>query len=135
MPRTKKHSSLNPNPIDVNVGNRIRIQRKVLGLSQEKLADALGITFQQVQKYENGTNRVSASRLADVARILGLEVSHFFDDAPKEVTNIKVAEKNINNKLGDILERRETLHLLKAYYAIEDEAVRKKFLDMLKSLA
>jgi transcriptional regulator with XRE-family HTH domain len=134
MPRVKKHSSDNPNPIDIHVGTRVRMQRNILGMSQEKLAEALGVTFQQVQKYENGTNRVSASRLHDMSKVLGVDISYFFDKAPPAST-LKVAEKNANDDLGDVLERRETIHLLRAYYAIKDEAVRKKFLDMLKTLA
>ncbi|MBI1363486.1 MAG: helix-turn-helix domain-containing protein [Proteobacteria bacterium] len=135
MPRVKKHSSENPNPIDIHVGTRIRMQRNILGMSQEKLAESLGVTFQQVQKYENGTNRVSASRLHDMSKILGVDISYFFDKITPASAMLRVAEKTTNDELGDILERRETIHLLRAYYAIKDEAVRKKFLDMLKTLA
>src|SRR2546425_2393566 len=71
-----------PNPIDKHVGSRLRMRRKMLGMSQEKLGDALGITFQQVQKYEKGTNRISASRLQHVCHILGVPVAFFFDGAP-----------------------------------------------------
>ena len=71
-----------PNPIDIHVGSRIRLRRTMLGMSQEKLGEALGITFQQVQKYEKGTNRVGASRLQNIAAILGVPVSFFFEDAP-----------------------------------------------------
>lgn len=71
-----------PNPIDVHVGSRVRLRRMMLGMSQEKLGDALGITFQQIQKYEKGTNRIGASRLQHIARVLTIPVSFFFEDAP-----------------------------------------------------
>ena len=78
MPENKKK----PNPIDTHVGSRIRLRRNMLGMSQEKLGESLGITFQQIQKYEKGTNRVGASRLQAIANILDVPVSFFFDDAP-----------------------------------------------------
>ncbi|RUY60953.1 XRE family transcriptional regulator, partial [Mesorhizobium sp. M7A.F.Ca.CA.001.13.1.1] len=71
-----------PNPIDIHVGSRIRLRRNMLGMSQEKLGENLGITFQQIQKYEKGTNRVGASRLQAIASILGVPVAFFFEDAP-----------------------------------------------------
>ena len=74
-----------PNPVDVHVGTRMRLRRTLLGLSQEKLGAAIGLTFQQVQKYERGANRISASRLFDLARILDVPVSFFFDDMPDAV--------------------------------------------------
>src|SRR6187200_3442617 len=71
-----------PNPIDIHVGSRIRLRRTMIGMSQEKLGEALGITFQQIQKYEKGTNRIGASRMQQIATVMGVPVSYFFDDAP-----------------------------------------------------
>src|SRR5512143_3127512 len=85
MPRSRKSSGRtasqgNPNPIDVHVGSRVRLRRTLLGMSQGRLGDAIGLTFQQVQKYERGTNRVSSSRLFDLARVLDVPVSYFFEE-------------------------------------------------------
>jgi transcriptional regulator with XRE-family HTH domain len=106
-----------PRPIDVHVGSRIRLRRTLLGMSQERLGEALGLTFQQVQKYESGVNRVSASRLFNLSRVLDVPIGFFFDDVPDVV-----------------LGRRETLELVGAYYRIIDPAVRKNVLDLIKSL-
>ena len=106
-----------PRPIDVHVGSRIRLRRTLLGMSQERLGEALGLTFQQVQKYESGVNRVSASRLFDLSRVLEVPIGFFFDDVPDVV-----------------LSRRETLELVAAYYRILDPAVRQRVLDLIKSL-
>src|ERR1700740_3487963 len=76
-----------PSPIDVHVGSRIRLRRTLLGMSQERLGEALGLTFQQVQKYERGVNRVGASRLFDLSRVLDVPISFFFDDMPESLTN------------------------------------------------
>jgi transcriptional regulator with XRE-family HTH domain len=124
-----------PDPVDIHVGQKIRQRRMLAGISQEKLASALGITFQQVQKYENGTNRVSASRLYAVSQFLKVPVSFFFDNITKAQTSgLAVAEKvegldleNLNNK--------ETGQLIVAYYAIEDKGSRKTALEMIKQLA
>jgi transcriptional regulator with XRE-family HTH domain len=106
-----------PRPIDVHIGSRIRLRRTLLGMSQERLGEALGLTFQQVQKYESGVNRVSASRLFDLSRVLNVPIGFFFDDVPDVV-----------------LSRRETLELVGAYYRIIDPAVREHVLDLIKSL-
>jgi transcriptional regulator with XRE-family HTH domain len=106
-----------PRPIDVHVGSRIRLRRTLLGLSQERLGEALGLTFQQVQKYETGVNRVSASRLFDLSRVLDVPIGFFFDNVPDVV-----------------LSRPETLALVGAYYRIIDPVVRQRVLDLIKSL-
>jgi transcriptional regulator with XRE-family HTH domain len=106
-----------PRPIDVHVGSRIRLRRTLLGLSQERLGEALGLTFQQVQKYEIGMNRVSASRLFDLSRVLDVPIGFFFDNVPDVV-----------------LSRPETLALVGAYYRIIDPVVRQRVLDLIKSL-
>jgi transcriptional regulator with XRE-family HTH domain len=119
-----------PNPIDVHVGKRIRMRRQFLGMNQATLAQRLGVTFQQVQKYEGGANRVSASRLADVARILDVPVPHFFADLPAG-RNEPVARR----KKRERMEQSETIELLRFYYGIADDMVRKHVLDIVKRLA
>ena len=118
-----------PNPIDVHVGKRIRMRRLFLGMNQETLANALGLTFQQVQKYEGGANRVSASRLSAMADILGVPISFFFGDIDGE--KLTPAEQASHERM----ERPETIELVRLYYAIRDENVRHQFLEMTKAIA
>jgi transcriptional regulator with XRE-family HTH domain len=133
-----------PSPIDVHVGSRIRLRRTLLGLSQERLGDALGLTFQQVQKYERGVNRVGASRLFDLSRVLDVPISFFFDDMPETLSTAYSSTSNPRRMSGfaegqesfgeDAMNRRETLELVRAYYRITDPAVRKRVFDLIKSL-
>jgi transcriptional regulator with XRE-family HTH domain len=130
-----------PNPIDVHVGARVRLRRTLLGMSQEKLGDAIGLTFQQVQKYERGANRVGASRLYDLARVLDVPVSYFFEEMSPE-TSAKarqyaagMAEDEGETYEADPLTKRETLELVRAYYKITDPKVRKRLFEMTKALA
>ncbi len=120
-----------PNPIDVHVGNRVRMRRLLLGMNQETLANALGLTFQQVQKYEGGANRVSASRLSAMAEILNVPISYFFGDLRTDDTEVSPEDQ----QLRDHLQRPETIELIRLYYAISDHKVRHQFLDMIKALA
>lgn len=120
-----------PNPIDVHVGKRIRMRRLFLGMNQETLANALGLTFQQVQKYEGGANRVSASRLSAMADILGVPISFFFGDLQGEGGEQTPAEQQSRERM----ERPETIELVRLYYAIPDEKVRHQFLEMVKAVA
>jgi transcriptional regulator with XRE-family HTH domain len=130
-----------PNPVDVHVGSRVRLRRTLLGLSQEKLGDALGLTFQQVQKYERGANRIGASRLFDLSRVLDVPVSFFFDDmtpdatARKPVVEIDIDEMSQSGFDVDPMARRETLELVRAYYRIKDPLVRKRVFELAKALA
>ena len=129
-----------PNPVDVHVGSRVRLRRTLLGMSQEKLGEAIGLTFQQVQKYERGANRVGASRLYDLARVLDVPVSFFFDDMPEQISNKSVAERREMADVpepfeNDPMNRRETLELVRAYYKIPDPMVRKRVFELAKSLA
>ncbi|UFN48681.1 helix-turn-helix domain-containing protein [Roseomonas sp. OT10] len=131
-----------PSPIDVHVGGRVRLRRTLLGMSQEKLGEALGLTFQQVQKYERGVNRIGASRLFDLARVLDVPIGFFFDDMPNSMGGSGGALRS--RALGfaeaqegfedDALNRRETLELVRAYYRITDPSVRKRVFDLIKSL-
>ena len=118
-----------PNPIDVHVGKRIRMRRQFLGMSQATLAEQLGVTFQQVQKYEGGANRVSASRLAEVAHILDVPVPHFFADLPAE-RNEPLARREERERM----EQSETIELLRFYYGISDDMVRRHILDIVKRI-
>src|ERR1700723_1350045 len=132
-----------PSPIDVHVGSRIRLRRTLLGMSQERLGEALGLTFQQVQKYERGVNRVGASRLFDLSRVLDVPISFFFDDMPDSLTTsfgVPAARRATgftepsDSFADDTLNRRETLELVRAYYRITDPAVRKRVFDLIKSM-
>jgi transcriptional regulator with XRE-family HTH domain len=124
-----------PNPIDVHVGSRIRLRRNMLGVSQEKLGELLGITFQQIQKYEKGSNRVGASRLQAISSILNVPVSFFFEDAPGESTAGGFAEDAGTSYVVDFLSSTEGLQLNRAFVRIRDGKVRKKILDLVKTLA
>ncbi|AQS87844.1 transcriptional regulator [Neoasaia chiangmaiensis NBRC 101099] len=141
-------------PFDVYLGQRIRLRRNLMGLSQEKLGEALGLTFQQVQKYERGANRVSASRLSDMARVMNVPITFFYDGAPGEVGT---AENVSRSTMGfaeaassfggpparrsetpldeaGLFTRRETIELVRAYYRIPDEGIRKRMADLIKSM-
>ena len=117
-----------PNPIDIHVGSRIRLRRTMLGMSQEKLGESLGITFQQIQKYEKGTNRVGASRLQNISSILNVPVSFFFEDAPGESSSSGssgLAEASSSNYVVDFLSSSEGLQLNRAFVKIGDPKVRR----------
>ncbi len=132
-----------PSPVDVHVGARIRLRRTLLGMSQERLGDALGLTFQQVQKYERGANRVGASRLFDLSRILDVPINFFYENmtdatsaggaAPRMATGF--AEQQDGFGTDDTLSKRETLELVRAYYRIVDPNVRKRMYDLMRSMA
>jgi transcriptional regulator with XRE-family HTH domain len=135
-----------PDPIDIHVGRRLRLRRTLLGLSQEQLANAVGVTFQQIQKYERGSNRISASRIYDVATVLRVPVSFFFEDISDDVTDGRpVPELPETAGLAeaaapafseqDPLSKNETLELVRAYWRLPDETVRRNFLDLLKSMS
>ncbi len=140
-----------PSPIDMHVGSRIRLRRTLMGMSQERLGEALGLTFQQVQKYERGVNRVGASRLFDLSRVLDVPISFFFDDMPEPLAGgfapglasgmggrraygFADGQDSFGAPADDTLSRRETLELVRAYYRITDPAVRKRVFELIKSL-
>ena len=133
-----------PGALDRYVGTRMRVRRLEVGMSQEKLGEFLGITFQQVQKYERGVNRIGASRLFDLARVLDVPIGFFFDDMPDGVGGTtgglprRTAGGFADQQDGfedETLHRRETLELVRAYYRITDPAVRKRVFDLINSLA
>lgn len=132
-----------PNPIDRHVGSRVRMRRILLGMSQEKLGEALGLTFQQIQKYEKGTNRIGASRLQQISRTLNVPPAFFFDGAPVHdiagsengTDHLAVAESHNSNFVLDFVATAEGLHLNKAFARIRDQKVRRRIIDLVESLA
>ena len=130
--------ALHPNPVDIHVGKRVRLRRTLLGMSQEKLGKAINVTFQQVQKYERGTNRIGSSRLYQLSQVLDIPVSYFFDDLPIEITARKspgLTDVKVASFQGDPLVKRETLELVRAYYRITDPSVRKRIFELVKAVA
>lgn len=123
-----------PNPIDVHVGGRIRLRRNMLGMSQERLGENLGITFQQIQKYEKGTNRVGASRLQAIAQILGVPVAFFFEDAPGRDLGSGLAEDG-SDYVADIPNTAEGIQLNRAFVRISDAKVRRRILELVRALS
>ncbi len=135
--RARNVSRDGPNPVDIHVGTRVRQRRTLLGMSQEKLGNAVGLTFQQIQKYERGTNRIGASRLHEFSRILDVPVNFFFDELPSTARPrlargfSEGAQEPFEH---DAFSKRETLELVRAYYRITDRQVRKRIVDMIRSV-
>jgi len=121
------------NPIDAQVGNRVRIRRMLIGMSQEKLGDLLGLTFQQVQKYEKGVNRIGAGRLYEVSRILGVPIDFFYEGVAAQGSGF--AESETAAPVMEFVSSGEGLQLSLAFMKIKDPKVRKRVLDLVKSLA
>lgn len=126
-----------PNPVDVHVGSRVRLRRTLLGMTQGKLGEAVSLTFQQIQKYERGANRIGSSRLYQFAQILDVPVSFFFDDMPVDIASGAIIDPDSNPALSEENQfaRRETLELVRAYYAIDSTAVRKRVFELVKVVA
>jgi transcriptional regulator with XRE-family HTH domain len=146
MPKGKGHKrgSAAFNPIDVHVGQHLRTRRTLLGLSQMAVADAMGLTFQQLQKYENGSNRISASRLYDLSQILGVDMDYFFDEMDEATKKGSPAQTSRGKskfspsrppKSEDPLHKRETLQLVRAYYRISDPGIRTRLRKLILSAA
>ncbi len=122
------------NPVDAHVGYRVRLRRMLIGMSQERLGDLLGLTFQQVQKYERGINRIGAGRLYEVAEILGVPISFFYEG----MDGIQVPAENGSEKpaaVMDFLSSNEGIQLSTAYMGIKDVKVRRKILDLVRSIS
>ncbi len=133
------HGTGIPNPVDVHVGARLRQRRTLLGMSQTVLGDAIGLTFQQMQKYENGANRISASRLFDLSRVLDVPIEYFFGDMPARVAGILAGKRRSRAEQPpsydlDPIAKRETLELVRAYYKISDPKIRKRLFELTKAL-
>lgn len=124
--------------IDAHVGSRLRLRRKLLGMNQKELAEKVNLTFQQIQKYESGANRIGSGRLYEFSLILGVSVGYFFDELPDAKSGSGTKGKGAaRDAIGgnipiEILESRETLNLIRYYYQVDDAAVRKRFLDLLR---
>ncbi len=124
-----------PNPIDVHVGGRVRMRRMLVGMSQEKLGDSLGLTFQQVQKYEKGANRIGASRLYQIARVLGVPIEFFYDGVADDGQGVDgFAETEAGHFEIDMLSTSEGIQLNSAFFSIRDPKIRKKVLELVKAL-
>jgi len=147
MSATKQPASVSgrtgkPNPVDVHVGRRVRLRRTLLGMSQSKLGAALGLTFQQIQKYERGTNRVGASRLFRLCQVLDVPISYFFDEMPRETQEafafLPGFAEVVPESFGhgpDPMAKRETLALVRHYYRIRDPKLRRRVFDLTRTLA
>ncbi|MCF8467653.1 MAG: helix-turn-helix transcriptional regulator [Sneathiella sp.] len=123
-------------PVDVHVGSRLRMRRTLLGLSQQKLGGKLGLTFQQVQKYERGANRIGASRLFELSKILDVPPSFFFEDMPVGGASAQAGLAEPEDSFEhQFLGKRETLELVRAYYKITSLEVRKRVFDVIKAVA
>jgi transcriptional regulator with XRE-family HTH domain len=131
-------------PVDVHVGGRMRQRRTLLGMSQTKVGDAVGLTFQQIQKYERGSNRISSSRLFEFAKVLDVAVSYFFDEMPSNALAGRPMSGRGRKGFGEVgtpfeqekdpLIKRETLELVRAYYKIREARVRKRIYEMVKAV-
>ncbi len=138
--RCRGRGSGGPNPVDIHVGSKVRLRRTLLGMSQEKLGEAIGLTFQQVQKYERGANRIGGSRLFDLSRVLDVPIGFFFEDmseetaskSPRQIMGMAETQQTFQ---PDPMAKRETLELVRAYYRINDPKVRKRLFEMTKALA
>jgi transcriptional regulator with XRE-family HTH domain len=128
----KKHA----NPVDAQVGSRVRLRRMLIGMSQERLGELLGLTFQQVQKYEKGVNRIGAGRLFDVARILGVPIDYFYESVSGQLSGGRgFSESEEAPPVMEFVSSGEGLQLSLAFMRIKDPKVRKRVLDLVKSLA
>lgn len=147
MSAQKRKTKGTPDVVDVHVGKRLRVRRSLMGMSQEKLSDCVGITFQQIQKYEQGANRISAGRLYQFSKILDVPVSYFFEnigsggagdgrygfaDSSSEQLPLSPSKGGIDH---EILFNKETLDLVRAYYGIKDPSVRKDLMTLIKSMS
>ncbi len=124
-----------PHPVDAHVGSRLKLRRKLLGKTQGDMGKAVGLTFQQIQKYERGSNRMGASRLHQFSEFLDVPVSFFFDDMPSEIENRVVSGYIPSERPDDIMMRGETLELVRMYYSVKPASIRKRFAELVKSLA
>jgi transcriptional regulator with XRE-family HTH domain len=141
MPRTKTEDE-GPNPVDIHVGGKLKSRRLILGLSQEELAKSIGLTFQQVQKYERGTNRISVSRLVDICRVLKAPVDYFFDGsfAVGRPGSRNMALKGFSDTKQEPLEadpltKRDVLELIRAYSSIKSPQLKKQLLEMARAMS
>jgi transcriptional regulator with XRE-family HTH domain len=124
-----------PNPIDTHVGNKVHMRRIMMGWTQQKLGDALGVSFQQVQKYERGTNRISASRLQRISDILQVPIEYFFESAPHAKGMIKTKVPPSISNLSEFIASSEGLALIKAFISIQKPRLRRRIVDLVEEIA
>jgi transcriptional regulator with XRE-family HTH domain len=130
-----KTSSRGPNPIDIHVGSRIRLRRQLMKMSQEKLGDELGVTFQQVQKYERGANRVGASRLYRLSRVLEVPVQFFFEGLSDQAPVKTMADNDQTPIVYDFIQSSDGVSLAESFSRIKDAKVRRRVLELVRTLA
>ncbi|MEO1609403.1 MAG: helix-turn-helix transcriptional regulator [Pseudomonadota bacterium] len=136
--RSRNRNARKPNTIDLHVGSRIKLRRMLLGMSQENLGDCLGLTFQQVQKYEKGVNRIGASRLFELANALGVNVQFFYDEAPgieKSADVSGFAEETTTNYVASFMKSREGVELNRAFAKISNAQVRRSIVELVRAIA
>lgn len=126
---------MSPHPVDVHVGKRLRLRRTILGMSQEALGKIIGVTFQQIQKYERGVNRMGSSRLFEFAKAISVPVSYFFEGYEEQGKVLGMAEGGAPDFEHERMSSRETLELVRAYYKLTDPQVRKRVFELVKSIA
>ena len=137
----EEKGSRRPNPVDIHVGGRVRFRRMLLGMSQEKLGERLGLTFQQVQKYEKGVNRIGASRLFDLSQVLQVPIQFFYEEAPGTLdqsageNGAGFADRSGESYIVEFLNTRDGLELNKAFVRIQDIKVRRAIVELVRSLA
>jgi transcriptional regulator with XRE-family HTH domain len=137
----EEKGSRRPNPVDIHVGGRVRFRRMLLGMSQEKLGERLGLTFQQVQKYEKGVNRIGASRLFDLSQVLQVPIQFFYEEAPGTLDQSSsdqgrgFAERGSESHIVEFLNTRDGLEMNKAFVRIHDIKVRRAIVDLVRQLA
>jgi transcriptional regulator with XRE-family HTH domain len=142
MSTSKRKTKGTPDSVDVHVGQRLRVRRSLLGLSQEKLADSIGLTFQQIQKYERGMNRISAGRLYQFSKVLDVPVSYFYDSLGLANSQKLVPGMGDNDQepfgsdgtSSNVLQTKETIDLIRAYYSIDNPELRKEVIRFIKSM-
>ena len=137
----EEKGSRRPNPVDIHVGSRVRFRRMLMGMSQEKLGERLGLTFQQVQKYEKGVNRIGASRLFDLSHVLQVPIQFFYEEAPGTLEQMAssrgegFADRSAESYIVEFLNTRDGLELNRAFVRIRDIKVRRAIVDLVRSLA
>ena len=138
MTAKKRKTKGTADSVDVHVGKRLQLRRSLLGLSQEKLGEAVGLTFQQIQKYEKGLNRISSGKLFQFSNILEVPVQYFFDalEGTNQNTSLGLSDNEQEEFIGnDVMQSRETVELVRTYYAIKDPELRKDAVRFMKSIA
>ena len=135
MPPRTKPDARRTDPVDSHVGSRLRLRRTLLGMSQERLGNSVGLTFQQIQKYERGLNRIGSSRLYQFCKVLGVPVSFLFDEMPCDTGSQPFSASQVQqDSYDEDMFRRETLELVRAYYRIDNRNTRKRIYELVKAI-